>query len=400
VINPPKPMEVSSIDLSGLSRAEQEAESLRIVSEESQRPFDLGQAPLWRVMLLRLADYDHVLFFNMHHAISDAWSIGVLSTELSQLYSAFTQGTPPPLAELQVQYADFAVWQHQSLQRSALNAQWDYWKKQLAGAAPLRLPTDHARREFYVYSSGMQSLVLSEDVSDLLHELALQQGVTLFMVTLAAFKILLAYYSGQEDILVGTSIAGRNRGELEPLIGLFVNLLVLRSEARPDYTFNQFLTQVRDVSLGAYLHQDLPFEMLVRGLHPERSLNEVMPLINTLFMLDNIPASSLSLPGVDITRFVIDRELARYDLNLHVVKRDGKLLVDLHYNTSLFETYTATRMLRQYELVLREVCSRPAAKLSEIKNLLSLDDKEHLSQRLQERKQAGLEALKQRTRKA
>lgn len=398
-INPPQLMEVSSTDLGGLSRAEQEAEALRLVSEESQRPFDLGQAPLWRVMLLRLADDNHILFFNMHHAISDAWSIGVLSTELTQLYTALTQGTPPPLAELQVQYADFAVWQYQSLQRSALNAQLDYWKKQLAGAAPLRLPTDHAREEFYVYRSGMQSVVLPEDLSESLHELALQQGVTLFMVTLAVFKILLAYYSGQEDIVVGTSIAGRNRGELEPLIGLFVNLLVLRSEARPDYTFNQFLTQVRDVSLGAYLHQDLPFEMLVRELHPERSLNEVMPLINTLFMLDNIPASSLSLPGVDITRFSIDRELARYDLNLHLVKRDGKLLVDLHYNTSLFETYTATRMLRQYELVLREVSLRPAAKLSELENLLSLDDKQHLSRRLQEHKQAGLEALKQRTRK-
>jgi pyochelin synthetase len=399
VINPPQLMEISSIDLGRFSRAEQEAEALRIASEESQRPFDLAQGPLWRVMLLRLADDNHILFFNMHHTISDAWSIGVLSTELTQLYSAFSQRMPSPLSELPIQYADFAVWQHQSLQGSALNAQLDYWKKRLAGAAPLRLPTDHARGEFYVYRSGMQTVVLPEDVSQSLHELALQQGVTLFMVTLSAFKILLSYYSGQEDIVVGTSIAGRNRGELEPLIGLFVNLLVLKTQARPDSTFNEFLTQVRDISLGAYLHQDLPFEMLVKELHPERSLNEVMPLINTLFMLDNIPASSLSLPGVDINQFGIDREIARYDLNLHVVKRDGKLLVDLHYNTSLFETYTANRILRQYQLVLREMSSRPAAKLSDIANLLALDDKQHLSQRLQERKQAGLEALKQRTRK-
>lgn len=399
VISSWQPLEITSIDLGGLSRAEQEPAALKFVTEESQRPFDLSQGPLWRAMLLRLADDSHILFFNMHHTISDAWSIGVLSTELTQRYSAFSQGTPALLAELPIQYADFAVWQQQLLQGPALDAHLDYWKNQLTGAAPLKLPTDHARGELYVYRSGMQSIVLPEDLSESLHGLAMQQGVTLFMMTLAAFKILLSYYAGQEDIVVGTSIAGRNRGELEPLIGLFVNLLVLRSQPRPEATFNEFLTQVRDVSLGAYLHQDLPFELLVKELQPERSLNEVMPLINTLFMLDNIPPSPFSLPGVDIARFSIDREIARYDLNLHVVKREGKLTLDLHYNTSLFETYTAARILRQYELVLREVSLQPAAKLGEIAKLLSIDDKEYLSRRLQERKQAGLEALKQRTRK-
>jgi pyochelin synthetase len=400
VIRPPAPVEIPLQNLSDLPDGEREAEAARIVSAEAQRPFDLSQGPLLRLMLLRLREDSHVLFFNMHHAISDAWSMGILAGELNELYSAFSQGRPSPLPELPIQYADFAVWQQQYFQGEGLEAHLDYWKQRLAGASPLQLPTDYPRPDHYVYRSAAQSVTMPEGLGDSLQQLALRQGVTLFMASLAAFKVLLHYYSEQQDIVVGTSIAGRNSVEVEPVIGLFVNILVLRSDAGGDPTFGEFLARVRDAALGAYLHQDLPFEMIVRELHPERSLKEAVPLFNVLFMLDNIPASSLSLLGLDITRFEISREISRYDMNLHVMKRDEGLSVDLHYNTSLFEPSTAARMLRQYELVLREVCSRPEARLSELNALLAQDDKQRRSERLQRRKKVGLDALQQVQREA
>jgi acyl carrier protein len=393
VIRPPAPVEIPVEDLTGLPDGEREAAAARIVSAEAQRPFDLSQGPLMRLLLLRLREDGHVLFFNMHHAISDAWSMGILARELNELYAALSQGSPSPLPELPIQYADFAVWQKQRLQGEAHEMHLKYWKEQLAGAPMLRLPTDHPRPDYYVYRSAAQSVTLPEGLGDSLQQLALRQGVTLFMASLAAFEVLLHYYSGQEDIVVGTSIAGRNSVEVEPLIGLFVNILVLRSDAGGDPTFGEFLARLRDAALGAYLHQDLPFEAIVRELHPERSLNEAVPLFNVLFMLDNIPASPLSLSGLDISRFEINREIARYDLNLHVVKRDEGLSVELHYNTSLFEPSTAARMLRHYELVLREVSSRPEARLGELKEILARDDRERRAEHLQRRKKAGLDAL-------
>ncbi len=400
VIRPPAPAEIPLKDLSGLPDGEREAEAARIASAEAQRSFDLTRGPLLHLLLLRLRDDHHVLFFNMHHAVSDAWSMGILARELNELYGAFSQGRPSPLPELPIQYADFAVWQQQYFQGASLETHLNYWKGRLAGASPLRLPTDYPRPEYYVYRSAAQSLTLSGELSEALQRLALQQGVTLFMASLAAFKVLLHYYSGQHDIVVGTSIAGRNSVEVEVVIGLFVNILVLRSDASGDPTFSEFLARLRDVSLGAYLHQDLPFEVIVRELHPERSLQEAVPLFNVLFMLDNIPASPLSLLGLDITRFEINREIARYDLNLHIMQGDEGLRIDLHYNTSLFDPSTATRMLRQYELVLREVCSRPEGRLGEFTALLAQDDKQHRSERLQRRKKEGLDTLQKILREA
>jgi len=393
VIDPAVPLEIPLKDLTDLPEGQRAAEAAAIAAAEVRKPFDLSRGPLVRLLLLRLRDDSHVLFFNMHHAISDAWSMAILARELNELYSAFARGRPSPLSELPIQYADFAIWQRRRFQGGVLDAHLRYWKRQIAGAEPARLPLDHPRPERYVYHSAAQSITLPPDLGDALQRLAVRQGVTRFMASLAAFKVLLHHYSGQQDIVVATSVAGRNSVEVEPLIGLFVNVLLLRSNVGGDPAFSEFLARVRDVSLAAYAHQELPFEVLVKELHPARSLKDPVPLFNVLFMLDGISVPALTLAGLEIARFEIDRNIARYDLNLHVTKCDDDLRVDLHYNTSLFEPHTATRILRDYSLVLREVCQRPEARLGEISALLADDDKQQRSERLKRRKKLGLEAL-------
>ena len=262
------------VDLGGLPQSEREGRARRLVEEEARRPFDLARGPLLRAGLLRLDEEDHVLLLTMHHIVSDEWSSGIFYGELATLYEAFRAGRPSPLGELPIQYADFAIWQREWLQGEVLEAQLSYWMEQLGGVpALLELPTDRPRRAEQTDRGGWESLGLPREVSERLRALGREEGATPFMTHLAAFQVLLYRYTGQEDILVGTPIANRNWAEIEGLIGFFVNTLVLRGKLTGNPTFREFLGQVREVCLGAYDHQDLPFERLVQELQPERSMS-------------------------------------------------------------------------------------------------------------------------------
>ena len=255
VIAPAVSVELPVVELAELSESEREAEALRLAREEAQRPFDLERGPLVRASLLRLGGEEHVLLLNMHHIVGDDWSFSVLMRELMALYEAFSQGDPSPLKELPIQYADYAVWQREWLQGEQLEAQLAYWKQQLSGApAVLALPTDRPRPAVPSYQGANDSLALPKQLSEQLRALSQREGVTLYMTLLAAFQTLLMRYSGQEDIVVGSPIAGRTRAETESLIGFFLNTLVLRTSLSGDPSFRELLGRVREVTLGAYEH--------------------------------------------------------------------------------------------------------------------------------------------------
>jgi Condensation domain len=264
VIAPTLSMALPVTDVRGQSEAEREAQVRKLVAEDAMRPFDLARGPLFRVRLLRLGAEEHVMLFSMHHIISDEWSLGVLVRELATLYEAFCQDRPSPLPELPIQYADFARWQREWLQGEALESQLAYWRHQLGDSLPaLQLPFDRPRPAAQSYRGAAHSFVMSAEASASLKALSRQEGMTLFMTLLAALQTLLHRYTGQDEIVVGTDIANRNQLETEGLIGFFVNHLVLRTKLGGNPTFRQLLRRVREVTLGAYAHQDLPFDKLV-----------------------------------------------------------------------------------------------------------------------------------------
>ncbi|HYY98004.1 MAG TPA: condensation domain-containing protein, partial [Pyrinomonadaceae bacterium] len=258
-------------DLTALSSAERESEMRRLSREQAQRPFDLSQSPLMRALLLRLNDDEHVLLLTMHHIVSDGWSSGVMVRELTALYEAYRKGADSPLEELGVQYADYALWQREHVAGEALETQLDYWRRQLGGDLPvLELPTLRARASVQTFRAAAHARALPPKLSEELKGLSLGEDATLFMTLLAALQVLLSRYSGQTDLLVGTPVAGRTRAETEALIGCFVNTLVLRARIDERESFRDLLARVKEVCLGAYAHQDVPFEKLVEELQPER----------------------------------------------------------------------------------------------------------------------------------
>src|ERR1044071_9068214 len=288
-------IELAVLDLSSVAgEEEREAEAMRLAREEAQQPFDLKQAPLFRGKLLRLGELDHVLLFTMDHIISDAWSMGVLVEEVSVLYGAFSAGQPSPLADLPIQYADYSVWQQQCLEGGLLEPQLAYWKQQLRESSVLQLPTDRPRPISQSQNGAACSFVLDANLAQGLKKLAEEQGATLFMVLLAAFQTLLYRYSGQEDIAVGTPVAGRRSSETEKLIGFFINTLVLRGDLSGAPSFTELLQRTKEVTLEAYAHEDVPFEKLVEVLSPERNLGST-PLFQVMIVLQNVPQSDLRL---------------------------------------------------------------------------------------------------------
>ena len=249
-----------------------------------------------RISLLRLGEREHILLLTMHHIITDAWSLGLLMRELGVLYSAYAEGRPSPLEELRVQYADFALWQQDSLRGESLAQHLVYWKQQLEGApAALELPTDRPRPPVQSYRGATQRFAVPADLTRALKTLSWRAGVTSFMTLLAGFVTLLYRYTGQEDLIVGTPIANRTHGELEPLIGFFVNTLVLRATVSADLSFDELLKQMREVTLGAYAHQDISFEKLVDELRPRRDLSR-SPLFQVMFAMQNAPPGALRTP--------------------------------------------------------------------------------------------------------
>ncbi|HAG82187.1 MAG TPA: non-ribosomal peptide synthetase, partial [Cyanobacteria bacterium UBA12227] len=340
------------LDLSELPTAQQETNAKELIRAEAQQPFDLKSDLMLRVKLLRLGEQEHIALFTLHHIASDGWSIDVLVQELSVLYQAFCNGQSSPLAELPIQYVDFATWQRQWLQGEVLAVQLAYWRQHLDGApSVLELPTDYLRPAIQTFQGATYTFALSQEQSIALKTLSQQEGSTLFMTLLAAFKTLLYRYTGSEDIVVGSPVANRNRAELEGLIGFFVNTLVLRTDLSGNPTFRELLSRIREVALGAYAHQDLPFEKLVEELQPQRNLS-YNPLFQVMFVLQNTPKSEITLSGLTLSAVESDRTTAMFDLTLYMEETDSGLIGTFEYSTDLFEANTIARMAGHLQTLL------------------------------------------------
>ncbi|HEX8353070.1 MAG TPA: amino acid adenylation domain-containing protein, partial [Pyrinomonadaceae bacterium] len=358
--------ELRLVDLSALGEAEREAEAPRLALAEARTPFDLARGPLLRCTLLRLRDDEHALLVTMHHVVSDGWSMGVLVKEVAALYAAYVEGEESPLAELPVQYADFAAWQREWLRGPVLEEQLSYWRGQLAAPRPvLELPTDRPRTSVQTALGGRVSLPLSAELTEALRALGRGEGATPFMTLLAAFNALLHRYTGQGEFAVGTPVAGRSRAELEPLIGFFVNTLVLRTEVSGARSFRELLGRVREVSLAAFAHQDVPFEKLVEELQPERDLGH-QPLFQVMFVMQNAPVEVLRLPRLELTPLPVESTTAKFDLTLTVDEVGPDLSVALEYNAGLFDAATCERMLAHFRAVLAAAVADPDRGLSEL----------------------------------
>src|SRR5829696_3478572 len=354
-----------------------EAEVTRFIEKEANQPFDLQAGSLFRASLLRVNAEEHVLVLMMHHIISDGWSAGVLFRELGTLYAAYAAGEESPLQELPVQYADYAVWQREYLSGEVLNAQVEYWRERLTGAAPvLELPADRVRPAVQSYRGAAARFEVSREVSEGLKELAHAEGVTLFMTLLAAFKVLLYRYTGQADIVVGSPIAGRTRAEVEHLIGFFVNTLVLRTDLSRAPGFRELLGRVRETALGAYAHQDVPFEKLVEELQPERDLSR-SPLFQVMFALQNAPQESLRLEGLTLSYLKTESSVAKFDLSLFMADSSEGIKGALEYNTDLFERETVERLLGHFRILLEAIVREPQRAVTELP-LLSEAERQQL----------------------
>ncbi|AVH67903.1 amino acid adenylation domain-containing protein [Nostoc sp. 'Peltigera membranacea cyanobiont' N6] len=352
VICTPRPVELKIIEVK-----EEQVECL--LSEEAQHLFNLESDLMLRATLLQIDQQEHILLLVMHHIASDGWSINIFWQQLAAVYEAFLSGKPSPLSKLPIQYSDFAVWQHQWLSGEKLSSQINYWKTQLAGAnTVLELPTDRLRPPVQTYQGAVQSLILPQYLSVSLKEFSHQQGVTLFMTLLAAFGTVLHRYTGQEDILIGSPIAGRNQVETEELIGFFVNTLAIRTNLADNPSFRQLLSQVREVTLGAYAHQDLPFEKLVEELQPERDMSH-SPLFQVMFAFHNTPKELWELPGLTITPLEVHNGAAKFELTLDLTETSVGIKGGIEYNTDLFDATTIARMLGHFQTLLEGIVANP-----------------------------------------
>ena len=366
-IAPPELLRIPIVDLQGLPRAAREQEVARLAAAEAGLPFDLGKPPLIRARLLKLGPDEHVLLLNFHHIAFDGWSYGVFEKELAVLYDAFlhVKGASP-LPEPPLQYVDFAAWQRQWLQGQILQAQLDYWQKKLSGTLPvLELPTDRPRPAIQTYKGSISYSALSKKLTESLKTLSQREGVTLFATLLGAFKVLLHRYAGQDDILVGAAISGRNRTEIEGLLGFFVNTLVMRTDLSGDPNFRQLLWRVKETALGAYAHQDLPFEKLVEVLNPERNASH-SPMFQVMMSMLNMPMEPWSLAGLRHERKMIDSGTSKFDLTLYVMEEPPGLAFICEYNTDLFNRDRIERMLGHFQILLEGIVADPDRRLSEL----------------------------------
>lgn len=368
-------------DLEELSESDQHKQLLCLMRESARRLFDLTNGPLLRAALVKTRDREHFLLLAMHHIISDGWSLGVFLNELSALYEAFSSGKPSPLAELPIQYADFAVWQQQWMLGEVMQEHLSYWKKQLdASHCALKLPAPLPRPAARTYRGQIFSYLMPEALSAQLKSLSSRQNVTAFMTLLAAFKIVLFRYTGQEDISVGSSIANRNRTEVENLIGFFVNTLVLRAKLNASMTFLELLDRVRAITLEAYAHQDVPFEKVVEVLQPERALGD-HPLFQVMFEMQNAPMEPRQLPGLELSLVEIHNGSAKFDLSLEMRETAQGLIASVEYSTDLFDSASIDRLLKDYETLLRAIASDPHRCLSDLPMLSEIENHQILVDR-------------------
>src|SRR5690242_354832 len=341
-------------DLTHLPESERWPEALRLADAEAQQPFDLATGPLLRIGLMRVAEEEHLLVLAMHHIISDGWSMGIFMQELTTLYVAYAEGRESPLPELPIQYADYAVWQREQFASGAMEEGLNYWRGQLEGVSVLELPLDHPRPRVQTFAGDRHSFTVSREVTDALNKLGQRQGATLFMTLLAAFDVLLSRYCGQEDISVGTPVAGRTRTEMEGLIGLFVNTLVMRTRVQATASFLELLSRVRESCLGAQLHQELPFEHLVDALRPERRLSHT-PLFQVMFILQNTSIPAITLPDLTLKQVAVEGGSAKFALTLEMEETRDGLSANIEYNSDLFEPATVDRLAHHYVTLLKEI---------------------------------------------
>ncbi|MEH2337086.1 amino acid adenylation domain-containing protein [Nostoc sp.] len=378
VIAPPTALTLPCYDLQGLSAQEQTAQIRQIANSIASKPFDLAAEPLLQLTLLQLSNQEYILLLKMHHIIYDGWSLNIFNRELSQLYLAFTQGLPNPLPELPIQYADFAVWQRQWLTGEVLDRQLAYWQKQLADApVVLELPTDKPRPPVQTFRGGVERFQLDRDLTQRLKQLSQESNATLFMTLLAGFLVLLSRYSGQLDIVIGSPTANRNNKSIQELIGFFVNTLALRGDLSGNPSFADFLAQVRQTTLSAYAHQDLPFEMLVEKLQPERDLSR-NPLVQVMFSLHNTAQSSWDLPGLTIQDISLPiDEMVRFDLEVHYWEVSGALEGIWSYSTDLFDATTIARIAQHFQTLLQAIVANKEARIAELP-LLTIAERHQL----------------------
>jgi acyl carrier protein len=385
-------IDVAVRNLRGMPREQREEAALKIAAEEARTPFDLSTGPLLRAMLLELDPQEHVLLLTMHHIVSDAWSSGVFFRELGELYTAFLQGKASPLPPLAIQYADYAAWQREYLQGEVLDQQLNYWRKHLNGApALIQLPSDRPRPAVRQFLGAYEPIQFATNTAEAVRRFSKQQGVTPFMTMLAAFKALISRYSGEKHIVLGTDIANRTTAETERLIGFFINLLPLHTDLSGDPTFHELVFRVREVALGAYAHQDIPFDKLVEDLRPERNLSH-NPIVQALFVMQNIPPQRRELPGLELTPFPPSITRSKFDIAVFIRENANGMFQDWLYSTELFDRDTVLRIASNYEHLLGHALAQPNLRLSELE-VCSPEEKQRAEAEKQERKQAQRQRL-------
>ena len=391
LISPPGKFVLPLVDLSHVATSEREEEAQRLTAKEAQIPFDLSRGPLLRTLLIKLSDQDYVLLLTMHHIVSDAWSMGLLARELTTFYEARATSRPARLPELSIQYVDFAHWQRQWLTGDVLAEELAYWRKQLGGELPtLRLEAGAASGP--AIGAG-HNFAFSRAQAQALKSLSRSEGATLFMTLLAAFDVVLCCYTGQTDVVIGASVAGRTTSEVEPLIGFFVNPLVLRADLSGDPSFSQLLGRVREVTLDAYTHQDVPFDKIVEELRPDRTAAHT-PLFQVNFSLDNTPHETIELPGLTFAPFPVGHESTRFSLLMALDDTDAGLGATLEYDKRLFDADTIARLVEHYQLLLDHVVSQPETRLSELANMFAQADRQREEARREEFKSARRRRLR------
>lgn len=377
VVHPAQKLELPKLELTGLSPSEKEQEVERMVREEARTPFDLENGPLIRAKLLVLGDDEYVLIFTMHHIVSDSWSLGLFAREMAALYPALSEGKPGRLKELPIQYSDFAVWQKKQLESEKMQNHLKYWKKRLDGELPvLQLPMDFSRPKSPAYTGGRIQFELDRALTDRLRALGQEEGTTLFMTLLTAYKTLLHRYSGQDDIIVGTPIAGRRQKEIEDLIGFFVNSLPLRTDISGKPTFRELLRRVKQTALEAFDHQDLPFEKIVEEVQPERSMNQ-SPLFQTMFVLQNAPLPKMELGEVTVSFLEVHSGTAKFDLLLTMIETETGMTAAFEFDKELFKDETVKRIINHFTRLLQAITEFPDAAITEL-DFMSTEEKELL----------------------
>jgi len=380
IVDANRSLTVELLDWRSIPADAHQAAVEELASKEVRSTFDLTKGPLLRVKLVRLKEDEHVALVVMHHIISDGWSIAIFLSEVKELYEAFRNGRPSPRKDLPIQYADFARWQREWLRGDVLEAQLDYWRSTLGGILPvLELPITLPRLGQPTFRSARLATLLPAGLYQQLQRLSRQRGVTLYMILLAAFNTLLYRYTKQDDIIVGTAVAGRNYAGVDELIGVFINMLVMRTDLSGNPRFGEFLNRVKEIALEAYAHQEVPFEKLVVELQPQRALSQT-PIFQVAFGLQNAPVKTLHLPHLQLTPMTFNIELARYDLTLWMIEDENGLTASWTYSTDLFSAPAVTRMQTHFQTLLHSIVSDPETQLSALEMYSESEKKEQATQ--------------------